>query len=154
MDKSVVIIPNETITSIRPFKRNCEHHPEALTKFAFLNDISIMPSTLKDSFETSYQLAEQGFCVLLYDNEETLKNVMIFLPLQISEKQYEFFKSKKEEFNEYNVNVLSQEEIEKFNLYDKTTHPEYIYEHLLSILEEKLILSSKSKTKKLIKEEN
>ena len=85
--------------------------------------------------------------------EESLKNIMIFLPLNISEQQYEFFKRKKDEFKEYNINILSQEENKKFNLYDTTTHPEGIYEHLLNILEQKLTIPTNNKIKKRIKEE-
>ena len=150
MDKSVVVIPNENFTNIRLFSKKCNHHHESLTDFVFINDISISRSLLIHSYETSYQLAEEGNCILLYDNKETLKNIMIFLPLEISEKQYQFFKSKKEEFKEYNINILSQEQSGKFSLYDKTTHPKGIYECLLNILEQKLNIPNNNKIKKRI----
>ena len=152
MDKSVMVLPNEKIFNIRPFFQKCIHHPEALKKFVFMNDMSISPFVLNDAYETSYQLAEQDFCVLLSDHEESLKNIMIFLPLNISEQQYEFFKNKKEDFKDYNINILSLEENKKFKMYDKTTHTEGLYEQLLNILDQKLIVQNK--TKQRIKEEN
>lgn len=123
MDKSVVIIPNETITSLPFLKVNCKEHRVPLKKYIINHDISIPLESIEDAHSISYELMEQGVCVILYDHKEELKNIIMFIPKNISLNQYEYLTNKEQvkDYKDYNIYILSSEENKKV-FYDKSSY--------------------------------
>lgn len=154
MDKKLVIIlPNEQNLRIPIYKKKCQSHIEAIKSYVFQNDINLYGKEYSYSFtEISFELASQDYLVIAYDEVDNIKNLIIFLPYQISPKQLEYFEERKEWFKNYNLMFYSYKEDNIIEIYDETTiQKELIMDELLKELNVRL--KDKTKTKKLIKEE-
>ena len=147
--KTVIIIPNELTTNIKEFYCRCDElHIEGISKFIYQNDLSISSQMLRNSDKVSKELADQGFIVVLIDefyNEENIKNLVILLPKEISPNQMEYFKTRKEYLQNYNLMILVKVENEKFKFIDQTTTSNPLIDELMEILSNRLIKVNKKK---------
>ena len=133
--KIVIIIPNENIISLPTFVSQCEQfHIEKIKKFITEIGIELGPEQLKSSQKASQTLAEHDFCVMLYDEIETLKNLVIFLPNKISNNQLNWFQKREEGLKNYTLSVFSYTEEQKWELIDNTTTSEPIISVLNQLL--------------------
>jgi hypothetical protein len=151
--KSVIIIPNEQYVKIPLYVKSCKLHSEGIQNFVFQNDINLFGKEYSYSFqEIAFELAEQDYLVMGYDEIENMKNLIIYLPNRISPKQLEYFEKRKEGLKDYNLMFYSHTEDNKIKMYDNTTTSVPIIDELMKEL--KLKLSNKKHIKKLEKIEN
>lgn len=68
-------------------------HYEKIVDYIIDNDLSIEVDDVKSSYKLSIELARQNHCVIL--TEGNIK--IIFLPLNVTEEQYKWFKENKTE---------------------------------------------------------
>ena len=140
MDKKlVIIIPNEQYYRIPIYKKKCQSHITAIKSFVFQNDINLYGKEYSYSFtEISFELLEQEYLIIAYDEIDNIKNLIIFLPKETSPNQLKYFEEKKEWFKNFNIMFYSAKEDNKMEIYDKTTTKEPIIEELLKELNNKL----------------
>ena len=90
MDKKlVIIIPNEQYYRIPIYKKKCQSHITAIKSFVFQNDINLYGKEYSYSFtEISFELLEQEYLIIAYDEIDNIKNLIIFLPKETSPNQF------------------------------------------------------------------
>ena len=145
--KAVIVIANELNYSIPLFVENCENHIEGLKKYIYHNDINLSKITNISIQEASIDLGEQGYTVILYDKEENYRNLVIYLPQEISPKQYEWFNKRKKGLENYNLMIADNTHDNNWNSIDETITDKPIITELFRLLDEKLIKSTKTRVK-------
>lgn len=139
MRKIVVIIPNELETNIPLFTFSCEdNHREGIWEFLYQNDFPLPEEKRITSQEISFSLAEQGFCVLMGEEDETEKNLVAFLSTRISPNQYEYFERRKKGLENYNFAFFDRTDNSLWNIIDRTTFSGDIMEEFLKRLKNKV----------------
>lgn len=144
--KEVIIIPNELEVNINPFYFSCkELHIEGLKKFIYQYDLSISSPIIKNADKVSKELADDGFCIIHTDEFDKIKNLLVYLPIKITNKQLEYFYSKQEDLKKYNLMLLTKEETDNFKVIDQTTTEKPIIDILMEELNNRLITKAKRK---------
>lgn len=146
--KKVIIIPNENMYDLKPYAKKCENtHKEGLREFINVTGLSV-PEVLTaiSSQEIAYHLADYGFITMLYANQKDKHHFTVYLPLQMSEKQQQYFIKRENSLINFNLSVYVQNENNGF------THLEYIpnkrqFDILINAIEERLYLSTNAKTR-------
>ena len=139
-NKAVIIISNEYETKIPLYVCPCNNqHKEGVMNFIYQNDISLPETKNLTTQEISFTLGEDGFCVLLYSEEANRKDLVAFIPNQISPNQYNWFKKREKELIKYNLAFFNYTQNGTWYPVDKTTTETPIIEELMNQLNEKAI---------------
>lgn len=147
VSKIVIIIPNENKISLyQPYVEECEQfHKEQINKFCYEVGITLTGGQQENSHLGSKELAQEGFCTILCDETPTLTNMIIFLPNEISDNQYNWFSKREEGLKRYNISILNYTNSQEWELLDHTTTKDPIIESLKKLLEEKHVSKGKIK---------
>ena len=148
--KKVIIIPNENMYDLKTYAKKCENsHKEGFREFINVTGLSIPEVfTSISSQEMAYHLAEHGFITMLYANQNDKHYLTVYLPLQMSEKQQQYFIKRELSLINFNLSIFAQNENNGF------THLKYIqnkrqFDILMDAIEERCYQTTKAKTKKL-----
>lgn len=149
--KITIIIPNELETKLPLFVFPCDSHQDGVTAFIIENGICLGKDELVSAHSQSCVLAEQGFCVMHYDQENGEETLLVYLPEKISPKQYTWFQKRQTGLSKYKYLFFYNYTKEKtWQLFDQETTKNPILSELMQQLEEKQI-SSLAKKKVLNK---
>lgn len=140
-NKTVTIIPNETTTNAKFYtvSGTITYHQEAIKKYIYQNEISLTTYDFYDLSNIYFELLEQGFALILTDETDNYKNAIIYLPINISPKQHEFFLESQETLEKYQTGILSIEG-EKFK--NITNNQENPLKALITEIEKRKIPST------------
>ena len=144
--KSVIIIANELNHPMPLFAQNCENHFTGLKEFIYQSGVNLSKPNLTNQ-EMCFELGEQGFIVMLHDKTEITNNLLIFIPKEISPKQYNWFDKRKNGLNDYELMLINNTCDKKWENIDYTITDKPIISELFRILNEKLIPEEKVKIK-------
>lgn len=145
--KIVIIIPNENKISLsEPYVEECEQfHKEQINKFCYEIGITLTEHQQENSHLGSKELAIEGFCTILCDETPILTNMIIFLPNEIGDNQYNWFNKRIEGLKRYNISIFNYTNSQEWELLDHATIKEPMIESLKKLLEEKHVSKGKIK---------
>lgn len=148
MKKIVTILPYEL--AVDNFVYRCDiSHTEALNEFMFINDIRLENECNQLSQKIAFSLVEMNYLVMFYDNEANIDNLIIFLPKNISKRQYEWFKKREKGLLNYRVHIFENYEENKWKTVGEMLDNEIVISLLFEKLNEKLVINkTKMKEKK------
>ena len=142
LKKAIIIIPNEQINNLSLYVAEGEkNHLEELIKFLYRSGVDYPVTSKTTSQEIAFYLGELGYTVMLYDYSEHTKdkNLVVFLPKQISKNQFNWFEKRKQGLLEYNLMIFEIVDNTRWNPIDETTTKEPIISELDKIMNKKLI---------------
>ena len=139
--KTLIIIPNENKYQIPLYVHNCEFtHLEGFMNFIYHNDINYQIDRKTTSQEIAFHLGESGYVVMLHDYDDIINenNLVVFLPNELSQKQFDWFQKRKEGLKNYNIMIFESIKNDWIPI-DNTTTNEPIISELDKITNKKLV---------------
>jgi len=155
--KKVIIIPNETIYKLAPFTKICENdHRETMLEFIYETGVEVQVENIyrTSSQELAYELVEQGFCILLYNNKMEPANLTIYLPEKLSIEQKKYLEIATSMITQCDLTVYKLDSNEAVIDYQKeaSKNVEALMSYIITLPEYSVKINNNIESNKLIKQ--